>query len=60
MCPAPAEHNVFPSRNRRRPPIKEVGEVQSGYKRATLRATAPDGHHDAAAGSAVAAPGSLR
>lgn len=58
MRPAPVERSVFPSDNQRRPLIAEVGRVQSGYKRAPLRATATDGHHDAVAGSAVAAPGS--
>lgn len=60
MCLAPAERNVFPRYNRTQTLITEVGRVQSGYKRDPLRATATDGFHDAAAGSAAAAPGSIR
>lgn len=60
VCPAPAERDVLPGYNRRWTLITEVGGVQPGYKRAELTATVTDGHHDATAGSAVAAPGGLR
>lgn len=59
VCLAPAEQNVFPNDSPRQTLIAEVVRVQSGYKKATLKAKTY-GHYDAAASSAVATPGSLR